>query len=267
MLMASQPPSHPETHSKDTSAGRSLAGQVAIVTGGGRRIGAAIGECLHGDGASIIIHCNTSRRDAEDLAQRLNDRRPDSASVVCENLLDPSAPARIVAAAIHRHARLDILVNNASSFYPTPIGSVTEKNWQDLVGTNLKAPLFLAQAAAEALIEARGCIINLVDIHAERPPADHVVYAVAKAGNAMLVKSLARDLAPAVRVNGIAPGAILWPEAGLGEADKAATLGKVPLARLGCPEDIAGAALFLARDADYITGQIIAVDGGRTVSF
>ncbi len=265
--MASQPPSHPETPSEDDLSSRSLGGRVAIVTGGGRRIGAAIGECLHADGASIVIHCNTSRRDAEALAQRLNDRRPDSASVVCENLLDPGAPERIVAAALHRHERLDILVNNASSFYPTPIGTVTEKNWQDLVGTNLKAPLFLAQAAAQALAEAGGSIINLVDIHADRPPADHVVYSVAKAGNAMLVKSLARDLAPEVRVNGIAPGAILWPEAGLAEAEKAATLGKVPLARLGCPGDIARVALFLARDADYVTGQVIAVDGGRTVSF
>jgi pteridine reductase len=240
---------------------------VAIVTGGGRRIGAAIAACLHADGAAVAVHCNTSRREAEALAQRLNDRRPDSASVVCENLLDPGAPERIVAAAIHAHERLDILVNNASSFYPTPIGTVSEKNWQDLVGTNLKAPLFLAQAAAPALTGSGGCIINLVDIHADRPPADHVVYAVAKAGNAMLVKSLARDLAPAVRVNGIAPGAILWPEAGLAEAEKDATLGKVPLARLGCPDDIAETALFLARDADYITGQIVAVDGGRSVSF
>ncbi len=261
--MASEVPNQ----SEDAGTAGTLSGRVAVVTGGGRRIGAAIGETLHAAGASLLIHCNNSRAEAEALADRLNAARPDSASVACENLLDPRAPDHIVAAALDRYGRLDVLVNNASSFYPTPIGMITEKHWQDLIGTNLKAPLFLAQAAAEALTRTRGCIINLVDIHADRPPPDHTVYACAKAGNAMLVRSLARDLAPAVRVNGIAPGAILWPEGGLSEADKAATLERVPLARLGSPEDIAGLALFLARDADYVTGQVIAVDGGRTVTF
>jgi pteridine reductase len=260
--MASEVPNQPET----AGVSGSLHGRVAVVTGGGRRIGAAIGETLHAAGALLLIHCNTSRAEASALAERLNQARPDSASVICENLLDPGAPDRIVAAALDRHGRLDVLVNNASSFYPTPIGEITEKNWQDLIGTNLKAPLFLAQAAAEALGAVSGCIINLVDIHADRPLPDHAVYACAKAGNAMLVKSLARDLAPSVRVNGIAPGAILWPEAGLAQAEKAATLDRVPLRRLGSPGDIAGAALYLARDAGYVTGQIIAVDGGRTVT-
>ena len=260
--MASEVPNQPDNE----GIARSLNGRTAIVTGGGRRIGAAIGETLHAAGASLLIHCNHSRAEAESLAERLDESRPGSASVICENLLDPGAPQRIVATALDRYGRLDVLVNNASSFYPTPIGEITEKNWQDLIGTNLKAPLFLAQAAAEALARASGCIINLVDIHADRPLPDHAVYACAKAGNAMLVKSLARDLAPAVRVNGIAPGAILWPEAGLAEAEKAATLERVPLGRLGSPGDIAGAALFLARDAGYVTGQIIAVDGGRTVT-
>lgn len=260
--MASEVPNQPDP----AGVPGSLEGRVAVVTGGGRRIGAAIGEALQAAGASLLIHCNTSRADAEALAERLNRSRPDSASVICENLLDPSAPERIVAAALERYGRLDVLVNNASSFYPTPIGEITEKNWQDLIGTNLKAPLFLAQAAAAALAEASGCIINLVDIHADRPLPNHAVYACAKAGNAMLVKSLARDLAPDVRVNGIAPGAILWPEAGLAEAEKAATLERVPLGRLGSAADIAAAALFLARDAGYVTGQVIAVDGGRTVT-
>jgi pteridine reductase len=245
---------------------QSLAGRVALVTGGARRIGAAIARRLHGEGASVYIHCHRSRGDADALAASLNAERPDSAAVLAANLLEASVPEHLVGAVLAAKGRLDILVNNASSFYPTPIGQVEQAHWDDLVGTNLKAPLFLAQAAAPALTEARGSIVNLVDIHADRPLADHVVYLVAKAGNAMLVKSLARDLAPQVRVNGIAPGAILWPEAPLSEADKAATLDRVPLARLGSPEDIAGAALYLIRDAGYVTGQIIAVDGGRTVT-
>ena len=157
-----------------------------------------------------------------------------------------------------------MLVNNASSFYPTPLGQVTEAQWHELMGSNLKAPFFLAQCAAPLLRASRGCVVNLVDIHAERPLADHPVYSMAKAGNAMMVKALARELGPEVRVNGIAPGAILWPEQGLSDDAKRETLSRTALERPGSPEDIARTLLFLVRDAEYITGQIIAVDGGRT---
>lgn len=161
--------------------------------------------------------------------------------------------------------RLDLLVNNASSFYPTPFGEATPEAWDDLVGSNLRAPFFLSQAAAPLLYRSKGCIINLVDIHAQRPLKNHPIYSVAKAGNAMLVKSLARELGPEIRVNGVAPGAILWPEQGLTERQRAEILERTALKRAGTPEDIARTLLFLYRDAPYITGQIIAVDGGRTL--
>jgi pteridine reductase len=163
--------------------------------------------------------------------------------------------------------RLDCLVNNASSFYPTPVGAITEVHWDDLVGSNLKAPLFLSQAATPHLRETRGVIINIVDSHAQRPLRDHPVYGPAKAGLAMLTRSLAKDLAPEIRVNGVAPGAILWPADGLSDAVKQSILRQVPLERPGDPDDIAGCVLFLVRDAGYVTGQIIAVDGGRSLGW
>ncbi|HEY6452259.1 MAG TPA: SDR family oxidoreductase, partial [Steroidobacteraceae bacterium] len=162
---------------------------------------------------------------------------------------------------------LDLLVNNASSFYPTPLGSITSAQWDDLIGTNLRAPLFLAQAAAHPLRLRRGALINIVDIHGLRPLRDYAVYCTAKAGMIMLTRSLARELAPEVRVNGIAPGAILWPEAGMDEERKTRILGQIPLHRTGSPEDIARAVLFFAADAPFVSGQILAVDGGRSVAW
>ena len=183
------------------------------------------------------------------------------------DLVADSAAQSLVGEVIEWAGRLDVLVNNASTFYPTPIGTITAEQWEDLMGTNLKAPLFLSQAATPALRESHGAIINIVDIHAQRPLREHPVYGPAKAGLAMLTRSLAKDLAPDIRVNGVAPGAILWPENELSDSAKAAILRQVPLGRPGDPDDIAVAVLFLARDANYVTGQILAVDGGRSIGW
>lgn len=241
-----------------------LSGRTALITGGATRVGAAISRALHRAGAHVLIHYRHSADSARGLCDELLARRPDSADLLQADLLVTEDLARLAHEATTATGRLDILVNNASSFYPTPIGEATEAHWEDLMGSNAKAPFFLAQALAPQLIGQRGCIVNLVDIHAERPHHEHPIYSMAKAANAMLVKSLARELAPEVRVNGIAPGAILWPDDFMEDAQKRAVLARIPLARPGTPEDIARTALFLV-DAPYITGQIIAVDGGRSV--
>lgn len=246
---------------------RSLAGQWALITGAGKRVGAAIARALHGAGAGVAIHYRSSGAPAESLARELNSLRPGSAITVAGDLLDTAAVPGIVAAMVAKTGRLDILVNNASSFYPTPLGTLTADQWDDLMGTNLKAPLFLAQAALPRLRESRGVIINLIDIHAIRPLKDHPVYGAAKAGLSFVTKALARDLAPDIRVNGVAPGAVLWPEEGASEKLKEVVLRQVPLKRAGEPEDIAACVLFLVRDAPYITGQVIAVDGGRSAGW
>ena len=258
---------HPASSTDSAAAARdrSLTGKVALITGAAQRIGAEIARALHAAGADVVLHYRSSAVAAQTLADAFNAERADSARLVQAELLDPQAPARLVDGARALKGRLDILVNNASSFYPTPLGGVTEAHWDDLMGPNLKAPFFLAQAAAPLLRAARGCIVNLVDIHAERPLAHHPVYSMAKAANAMMVKALARELGPEVRVNGIAPGAILWPEQGQSDDAKQEILARTALARPGEPADIARTLLFLVRDADYITGQIIAVDGGRTI--
>jgi pteridine reductase len=245
----------------------SLSGKWALVTGAGRRVGAAIVRRLHVAGANVAIHYRSSAQPAEDLARELNGRRPGSAFAVAGNLLDTSALNGMVEQVVRRSGRLDILVNNASSFYPTAMGSVTPEQWDDLAGTNLKAPLFLSQAALPHLRQSRGVIINLIDIHAVRPLRDHPVYGAAKAGLAFLTRALARDLAPEIRVNGVAPGAVLWPEDGMGENTKESILRQIPLKRAGDPDDIAGCVLYLVRDATYVTGQIIAVDGGRSAGW
>ena len=244
-----------------------LENRVALVTGSARRVGAAIVSRLHAAGASVVVHYRGSAEQANALVARLNDDRPDSAAAIRADLLDTPSIPKFVADVVDWQGRLDILVNNASTFYPTPLGEITEAHWDDLLGTNLKAPLFLSQAAAPALRESRGVIVNIVDIHARRPLRDHLVYGPAKAGLAMLTRSLAKDLAPEVRVNGVAPGAILWPESDMSEATKASILRQVPLARAGEPGDIAACVLYLARDANYVTGQIIAVDGGRSIGW
>jgi pteridine reductase len=245
-----------------------LDGHWALVTGAAKRIGACICRTLHAHGANVVIHYGHSAAAAEALAADLNAARPGSAHTLQGNLTDRATPQRLLDAVRDLSGgRLDILVNNASTFYPTPLADVDANNWEDLIGTNLKAPLFMAQAAAPLLRAAGGQIINIVDIHAQRPLKDHVVYGPAKAGLAMLTRSLAKDLAPEVRVNGVAPGAILWPEQGMTAEAEKSILRQIPLARTGTPEDIARTVLFLVQDAPYITGQIIAVDGGRSIGW
>jgi pteridine reductase len=253
-----------ETSSRSDNA---LAGRVALVTGAAKRLGAEIARGLHAAGASVVIHFHRSEQAAEQICTELNSRRSDSCSTVQAELLHTAGLTAVVATAVARFGRLDILINNASSFYPTPLGDITEGQWDDLIGTNLKAPLFLAQAAAPHLQQHGGLIINMIDIHAQRPLPEHTVYSTAKAGLIMLTKSLARELGPDVRVNGIAPGPILWPEGGLDEKVKADIVSKTLLKRSGSPDDIVRTALFFAADAPYITGQILAVDGGRSVGW
>ncbi len=242
-----------------------LNGRLALITGAAHRIGAQIARTLHAHGCDLVLHYRHSADAAEALAQRLQGRRPDSVRCLQADLLDTRALPVLIERVEDFRGRLDILVNNASSFYPTPLGEATETQWEELMGSNLKGPFFLTQAAAPLLRAVGGCVVNLVDIHAQRPLKDHPIYSMAKAGNAMMVKSLARELGPEVRVNGIAPGAILWPEQGLSDDAKREILARTALARAGAPADIARTLLFLVRDAPYITGQIIAVDGGRTL--
>ena len=244
-----------------------LNGKWALITGAGKRIGACIARTLHGAGAGIAIHYRGSEGPAEKLAGELNAIRPDSTLTIRADLCDTASIGALVSGIIDQTGRLDILVNNASSFYPTPLGSITEQQWEDLVGTNLKAPLFLSQASEPYLRDSGGVIINIIDIHATRPLRHHAVYGLAKAGLAMLTRSLARDLAPAIRVNGVSPGAILWPEDNMPDSIKDNIIGQVPMKRAGDPGDIANCVLYLVRDAGYVTGQIIAVDGGRSIGW
>ena len=240
---------------------------AVLVTGAARRIGAAIARRLHAAGASVVLHCHRSRAEAEALAADLNVARVGSCAVVQADLLDTAGLPALVEEAASAFGRIDALVNNASSFYPTPFGSVGEGEWDDLVGSNLRAPLFLSQAAAPRLRETRGAIVNLVDIHAERPLKDFVVYSVAKAGLAGLTRALALELGPHVRVNGVAPGAILWPDGDehFAPTEKGRITEQTPLKRIGSPEDVAGAVKYLLFDAPFVTGQILAVDGGRGI--
>ncbi|MGH8221847.1 MAG: pteridine reductase [Woeseiaceae bacterium] len=244
-----------------------LEGRVALVTGAARRIGAAIAARLHEAGAQVAIHYHRSEPEALALAESLDAVRSGSARAFQADLLEDAAAVALIDAVTGWAGRLDLLVNNASTFYATPIGSITGRQWNDLVGSNLKAPLFLAQAARPQLTAARGVIINLIDIHARRPLRNHVVYGAAKAGLAMLTHALARDLAPEVRVNGVSPGAILWPEDGMPDEVRQRIIEQIPLRRQGDPRDVADCVLYLARDAAYVTGQIIAVDGGRSVGW
>lgn len=238
---------------------------MVLITGAARRVGAEIARVLHAAGANILIHYRASAAAAIALAASLNAMRSHSAAIYAAHLLDPDAPDQVIAAALSEFGHLDVLINNASSFYATPIGHITARQWDDLVGSNLRAPLFLCQAAAPSLKARRGLIINMVDIHGLRPLKEHPVYCAAKAGLVMLTKSLARELGPEIRVNGIAPGPVLWPEVGMDEKVKREIIDKTALKRPGSPQDIARTALFLAANAPYITGQIIAVDGGRSI--
>ncbi|MDT8283439.1 MAG: pteridine reductase [Gammaproteobacteria bacterium] len=240
--------------------------KTALITGGARRIGAATTKILHQAGYNVIIHCRMSRQAADELAAELNSCRADSASVVQADLNNETIYNHLIDQAYHCWNQLDVLVNNASSFFPTAIGSITLDDWNNLINSNMKAPLFLSQAAMPYLKQTHGNIINMIDIHAQRPMKQHSVYCAAKAGLAMLTMSLAKDLGPEIRVNGVAPGAILWPDNDMPEHTKNLILERTSLKRPGKPIDIAKTILFLARDAGYITGQIIAVDGGRSLN-
>lgn len=245
-----------------------LAGKVALITGAARRVGAEIARRFHAAGANVLVHCNRSLDEAERLVAQLEAKRAGSAAAVSLDLLETAKLGLLVETAQRRFGRLDILVNNASTFYPTPVGEITEAHWDDLLGSNLKAPLFLSQAAAPALRLARGLIINIVDIHGMRPLRRYPVYGAAKAGLIMLTRSLARELGPQVRVNGIAPGPVMWPEDGVADAAlQQKIVERTLLKRTGSADDIARTALFFAADAPYVTGQILAVDGGRSVGW
>ena len=243
-------------------------GKAILVTGGGRRVGAAICRQLHAHGASLIVHYRRSERDAQALQGELNQLRPGSVALVQADLLDIRRLPLLVEESVNYFGRLDVLVNNASSFFPTPMGEITETMWNDLIGSNMKAPLFLSQAAAPRLREQRGCIVNIVDIHSEWPLKGYAVYNAAKGGLATLTRSLALELGPDIRVNGVSPGPILWPEDGewKEEAARQHIVERTVLKRVGEPDDIARTVSFLIDEAPYITGQIINVDGGRSIN-
>ena len=245
-----------------------MQGKVVLITGGARRVGAAICRNLHAHGASIMVHYRSSAKEARALQAELNLKRTDSVALIQADLLNLPMLPNLVGDTVKRFGRLDVVINNASSFFPTAVGEINDKAWDDLIGTNLKAPLFLSQAAVGQLKKNHGCIVNIVDIHAERPMKNYVVYSTAKAGLVNLTRSLARELAPEVRVNGVAPGAIIWPEdeAWSDELSRQRIINSTLLKRVGDPEDIAKAVYFLIADAPYITGQIIAVDGGRSIN-
>jgi len=243
----------------------SLEGKAALITGGARRVGAAIARRLHAAGANVLLHYRDSEADAAKLEAELNGLRAKSASKLKAELLAPIAPRALVSAAREAFGRLDVLVNNASSFFPVELGAIEPSHWEELIGSNLRAPLFICQEAASELAKNGGSIVNIVDIHAERPLKGYPVYSVAKAGLAALTRALALELAPRVRANAIAPGAIAWPEDGqFDPAERSRIIATTPLARMGSAEDVAQAVHFLAC-APYVTGQIIAVDGGRSI--
>lgn len=243
-----------------------MQGKVVLITGGAKRVGAASARLLHAAGANLMIHYRSSATEARALQDELNAIRPDSVALIQADLHNTGGLPGLVHRTVATFGGLDVLLNNASSFYPTPVGDISEKDWADLMGANLKAPMFLSQAAAPELKKRHGCIINITDIHAERPMKSYVVYSVAKAGLVGLTKSMARELAPEVRVNGIAPGPIMWPEgdSNFDEVSRQRIVSHTMLKRAGDPHDIALAVRFFAMDTHYVTGQILAVDGGRS---
>ena len=244
-----------------------LSGKVVLVTGGAKRVGAAIARRLHREGANLMLHYRGSEREARALRAELNAARADSVALVQADLLDIAGLSEIVRNTIGRFERLDALINNASTFFPTPVGEMTQATWDSLMGANLRAPLFLSQAAAPHLKKTSGAIVNITDIHADRPLKNYVIYSVAKAGLAGLTRSLARELAPEVRVNAVAPGPILWPDDdAFDELSRQRIISHTPLKREGTPDDIAKAVLFLLVEATYVTGETINVDGGRHVA-
>ena len=238
-----------------------------LITGSAKRIGAACARLLHDQGCNVLLHYRSSKAEAELLCDEFNQKRPGSAKLVQGNLRNMKELEAIAQMAMSSWGGVDVLINNASSFYPTPLAEASEEQWDDLLGSNLKAPFFLSKALSDGLAKRQGCIVNIVDIHAERGLPGYPVYSIAKAGLVAMTKILANELAPAIRVNAVAPGAIIWPETGLSEQGKNEILQRVPLARCGSPEDIAKAVLYLVKDADYVTGQILTVDGGRTLFY
>jgi pteridine reductase len=244
-----------------------LADKIVLLTGAAKRLGAAIARSAHAAGANIAVHYHDSRAEAENLCAALNASRAKSAIVIQADLLDTKTHARVIRETVDAFGHLDVLVNNASTFYPTPVGTITEEQWRDLMGTNLKAPLFLSQAAAPELRKTQGLIVNMVDIHGQRPLPNYAVYSIAKSGLVMLTKSLARELGPDIRVNGIAPGPVMWPEREMDQALKDEIISKTALKRSGSPDDIARAAVFFMQDAPFVTGQILSVDGGRSIGW
>jgi pteridine reductase len=245
-----------------------LQNKVVLITGGAKRVGAAICRELHAHGANLMIHYNTSKQAAKSLQAELNLQRADSVSIIQGDLRNVAIATSLIKEVTTHFGKLDILINNASSYEPTEIGQINEENWHDLVGSNLKAPMFLAQAAAKMLKKNHGCIINITDMHIESPKKGYVVYSVAKAGLVTLTKSLAQELSPEVRVNAVAPGPVLWPENNphFDEVYRQRVISQTLLKRVGDPTDIAKAVKFLAADAPFITGHILAVDGGRSLN-
>jgi pteridine reductase len=242
------------------------AGPVALITGGARRIGASITRALHRQHCRVIVHYRGSAEPAQRLIAALNDQRPGSAIALQADLGDPTAVRDLAARAGDAFGALDVLVNNASRFYPTPLAGADDHDWEAIMHSNLRAPFLLSQHLATALAAGGGgAIVNLIDIYAEKPLLNHSLYCMAKAGLAMMTRSLARELGPAVRVNGVAPGAVLWPEQG--QPRQRDILDAIALGRTGEPDEIAAAVAWLALHAPYVTGQILAVDGGRSLAF
>jgi len=239
---------------------------VALITGGAKRVGAQIARTLHAAGYDLALHCRRSVAEAAELAAELEALRPGSTLILQAELAELDALHALVDTTLARYRRLDALVNNASAFYPTPVGNATAAQWNELFASNAQAPFFLAQAAVPALRETRGAIVNLVDVYAERPLAKHPIYCMAKAALAAMTRSLALDLGPDIRVNGVAPGAVMWPSDGKPYDDQQAMLARTPLRRAGSPQDVAAAVLWLLRDAPFVTGQILRIDGGRSLS-
>ena len=246
----------------------SLQNKIVLITGGAKRVGASICRLLHANGANLMIHYRSSVNEARALQAELNLQRPNSVAIIQGDLLNLSVLPSLVQETIKHFGKLDVLINNASSYYPTEIGDIQEEQWQDLMGSNLKAPLFLSQAAAVELRKQQGCIINITDMHVERPKKGYIVYSVAKAGLVTLTKSLAHELSPEVRVNAVAPGPVMWPEDNpqFDELYRQRVISQTLLKRIGEPNDIAKAVKFLIQDAPFITGQVIAVDGGRSLN-
>ncbi|CAG0999503.1 glucose 1-dehydrogenase [Methylophilaceae bacterium] len=251
-----------------TGTEKNLENKVILITGGAKRVGAAICRLLHEDGANLMIHYRRSVHEARALQAELNLKRPNSAAIIHGDLLNLAVLPKLVQETVNHFGHLDVLINNASSYYATELGEIGDDQWQDLIGSNLKAPLFLSQAAASELAKTKGCIVNITDMHVERPKKGYVVYSVAKAGLVTLTKSLAHEMAPDVRVNAVAPGPVMWPEDNpqFDEVYRKRVISQTLLKRIGEGDDVAKAVRFLIQDAPFMTGQVIAVDGGRSLN-